>query len=128
MIEYPSTTPTTRSEFNARLLSLSTRNEELEERLREAERNCQRYQIKSSVQQAILSEFASAIHSMVQQRSPGGSSSNDVNDDLPEEICLLLSKNARQIANLTATVEEMKTKLQSQDQIQIERRNFESGF
>mmetsp|Transcript_23494 Transcript_23494/g.65215 ORF Transcript_23494/g.65215 Transcript_23494/m.65215 type:complete len:350 (-) Transcript_23494:129-1178(-) len=100
---YPQTALKTRSGINARLISLSSRNQELEEKLEESERACQRYRIKTNMQNVFISELMDAIHSM--SHSSDGSSSATVNT---EDTRHLLTKNARRIFELSMELEKMK--------------------
>lgn len=102
--------PTTRSGFQSTMLSLSTRNEELEERLREAERNSHRLEMKNKSQHALILDLMDAIHSMTNSSASG----DDNESGIPEEMCLLLTKNAQRISELSEEVGKMKFQLQQQ--------------
>jgi hypothetical protein len=108
MVYVRSSIPTTRSEFNARLLFLTARNEELEERLLFAEESCQDYQIKLQSQHDLSSNLMDAIHAMTKSESDNNDSSDGSNTHIPEELCLLLTKNAQRVAELSQEVEHMK--------------------
>jgi hypothetical protein len=90
------------------LLSDKTRNDELEEKLREAEKCCHSYEMKNKSQHGLIVDLTDAIHSMA-------SSSSDVNDTkIPEEMSLLLTKNALRISELCEEVARMKIELLKQ--------------
>jgi len=108
MVSIRSPIPTTRSEFNARLLFLTARNEELEERLLHAEESCQDYHIRLQSQHDLASNLMDAIHAMTKPESDNNDSSDGCNTNIPEELCLLLTKNAQRIAELSQEVEHMK--------------------
>lgn len=102
------------------MISLSNRNQELEESLREAQQSCQRYQIKSNVQNILIKELVDAIHSMAQRPSNdknNDENSNSNNININEDACLLLTKNARRIADLSMEIEKMKLQQQEQEQL-----------
>lgn len=111
MVSLRSSIPTTRSEFNARLLSLTARNEELEERLFHAEESCQDYQLKLQSQHDLVGNLMDAIHAMTKPQSDDNDSNDGSNTHIPEELCLLLTKNAQRVAELTQEVEHMKSLL-----------------
>jgi len=102
-----STKPTTRNEFNSRLQSLSTRNEELEESLRESEESCQEYEAKNNAQHALIHNLMETIHSLT-------TSNSHKDAKIPEKMCLLLTKNAQRVSDLSEEVERMKLRLKNQ--------------
>jgi len=108
MVSIRSPIPTTRSEYNARLLFLTARNEELEERLLHAEESCQDYHIRLQSQHDLASNLMDAIHAMTKTESDNNDSSDGSNTHFPEELCLLLTKNAQRVAELSHEVEHMK--------------------
>jgi len=108
MVSIRSSIPTTRSEYNARLLFLTARNEELEERLLHAEESCQDYHIRLQSQHDLASNLMDAIHAMTKTESDNNDSSDGSNTHFPEELCLLLTKNAQRVAELSHEVEHMK--------------------
>jgi len=109
-----STIPTTRSDFNARLLSLSIQNEELEARLRETEQICDRYEIKMKAQHALVVNLTDAIHAMANTTSSVNADTNG--SSIPEEMCSLFTRNARRMSELSQEVEIMKLLLAQQVQ------------
>lgn len=116
--------PTTRREFNARLLSLSIRNEELEERLREAEQSHRHDEIKKKTQFALLGDLLDAIHSMSNSNSSSGDDDNDsdtgganTDTNIPEEMCILFTNNLQRISDLSEEVERLKLQLLQQIQV-----------
>lgn len=112
-----STKPTTRSEFNARLESLSTQNEALEARLGQSEEKCRRLEIKNTTQHALVMDLMEAIHSMASAPTDG----NEPN--IPEATCLLLTKSAQQVSDLTEELELMEFALKTQTQVPRSVRN-----
>jgi len=108
MVSIRSPIPTTRSEFNARVLCLTARNEELEDQLFHAEESCQDYHIRLQSQHDLASNLMDAIHAMTKPESDNNDSSDGCNTHIPEELCLLLTKNAQRIAELSQEVEHMK--------------------
>ena len=127
-MSYPrSKLPTTRSEFNARLLSLSNQNEELEARLWEAEQSCQHYQIKINAQHALVVDLMDAIHALA--ASSSSEIDNNSGGNIPEEMCVLLTQNARRVSELSQEVERMKLQLMQQihaPNVTIENSSFKS--
>ena len=117
MIQNRSTKPPTRGEFNAKLLSLSNRNKELEEKLREAEQSCQSYEIKNYSQHALILDLTDTIHSMTNYPSGDNDDSGGAGTNIPEEICLLLTKNARRVSDLSEELAKMNLQLQNQMQV-----------
>jgi len=109
-----STIPTTRIDFNARLLSLSIQNEELEARHRETEQICDRYEIKVKAQHALVVNLTDAIHAMANTTSCANTDTNG--GSIPEEMCSLFTRNARRISELSQEVEIMKLLLAQQVQ------------
>jgi len=104
-----STKLTTRSDFNAKLLFLSNRNGELEGRLRDADQSCQRYEAKINAQHALVVDLMDAIHALA--ASPSNKNDNASGGNIPEEMCVLLTKNARRVSELSQEVEMMKLQL-----------------
>lgn len=110
-----STIPTTRRDFSARLLSLSIHNEELEARLRESEQTCQRYEIKIKAQHSLVVDLMDAVHAMA--NSPSGESDDIDGGSIPEEICVLFTRNAQRVSELIQEVERMKISFAQRIQI-----------
>ena len=110
-MSFQQTRPTTRSEFNARLLSLSTRNAELEKRLREAEQAAMFYEIKTVSQHAMIQDLKDAIHSMANTSPDTCESSSDAKTSIPEDLCLMITKNAQRVADLSEEVQRMRTEM-----------------
>jgi len=126
MIQDRSTKPTTRSQFNTKLLSLSNRNKEVKEKLREAEQSCQSYKIKNFLQHALILDLTDTIHSMANSPSGDSDDSGGAGTNIPEEICLLLTKNARRVSDLSEEVAKMKLQLQNQMQVLSVAKNNEN--
>lgn len=106
-----STKPTTRSEFSSRLQSLSTENEELEDRVREAEQKCKRYEMKNNSHHSLIVDLMDAIHSLA--KSP----TDDIESSISEEMCLLLTKKAKQVSDLSEEVERLKLQVREQTEV-----------
>jgi len=131
MIHYQSTKLTTRSEVNSRLQTLSTRNEELEKKLHEAEETCQHYEAKNRAQHALIQGLMETIDSL-STFSPNNKecgSSDEESTKFPEKICLMLTKKAQRISDLVEEVERMKFRLKKQREIPISfQTNYEDDF
>ncbi|OEU07220.1 hypothetical protein FRACYDRAFT_251569 [Fragilariopsis cylindrus CCMP1102] len=98
---------TTRSEYNDRLTTLLSRNEELEVELQNEQRLNQRYQIKTNVQNILIEELITSHSPTIDD--------ND-SDDRNKDNNLLLIKNAKRVAALSMEIEEMKQQQQQQQQ------------
>lgn len=112
------TQPTTRGEFNARLISVAIENEELEERVMDAEQACQQYELKMNAQHGLLIDLMGAFDVLV--NSPPSGLTN-----IPEEMCILLTKYALRVSDLSE--EAHSRMLQQQNQFPTLIRNKVDG-
>jgi len=94
MAEDQPTQPTTRSEFNARLISVTIENEKFQERMVDAEQTCQQYELKMNAQHGLLIDLMGAFDVLV--NSPPSGPTN-----IPEEMCILLTKYALRVSDLS---------------------------
>lgn len=110
---------TTRSEINSRLQTLSTRNEELETELQQAEETCQQYEARNKAQHELIQNLMETIHSLVVSPSDDEetSSADHRNTTIPEKMCRLLAKNAHRVSHLVEEVERMKFLLKKQMEV-----------
>jgi hypothetical protein len=98
----------TRSEYNDRLISLLNRNKELEDKLQNEQRTNQRYLIKTNVQNILIKELMNNIQSPIY---------GDIRDKNKNNV-LLLIKNAKQVAELSMEIEQMKQPQNEKEQQQ----------
>jgi hypothetical protein len=98
----------TRSEYNDRLISLLNRNKELEDKLQNEQRTNQRYLIKTNVQNILIKELMNNIQSPIY---------GDIRDKNKNNV-LLLIKNAKQVAELSMEIEQMKQQQTEKEQQQ----------
>mmetsp|Transcript_21846 Transcript_21846/g.35163 ORF Transcript_21846/g.35163 Transcript_21846/m.35163 type:complete len:346 (-) Transcript_21846:1084-2121(-) len=107
-------TATTRSQFKKKLLSLSDRNQELEDSLNVVERKCRALNEKSRLQELQIRELVGVIHSLQTKEDQNCSRSAALTDDANRQI---LVEKTRQIADLSLQVEQLKSRIQNQREV-----------